>query len=132
MKKYKTIFCDIDGTIFKYRPFESYEVHEAQLTPGTAARLTQWKAEGHMIVLTTARPESLREYTHAELKKHAIPWDQLVMGIERGPRYLINDESPSRAGPRATAISLKRDEGLWDVCLESTVKKEEDEDEEEK
>jgi len=34
------------------------------------------------------------------------------MGIERGPRYLINDLSPKEPGDRAIAINLERDKGI--------------------
>jgi hypothetical protein len=34
------------------------------------------------------------------------------MGIERGPRYLINDMDPNNPGERAIAINLKRDGGI--------------------
>lgn len=117
MKKFKTVFCDIDGTIFEYRQFNDYSAVPAKLTPGTLIRLQEWTDQGHMIILTTARPESLREHTEEELRQHEVPWDKLVMGIERGPRYLINDESPSDPRPRANGICLQRDQGLWDVSL---------------
>ena len=118
MKKFKTIFCDIDGTIFKYRQFNDYASEPAVLTPGACVRMQGWKAQGHMIVLTTARPESLRDHTVQELRVNGVPWDRLIMGIERGPRYLINDNSPSDSRPRANGICLERDEGLWDVLLD--------------
>ena len=65
-----------------------------------------------MIILTTARPEELRRHTELELVMNDIPFDRLIMGIERGPRYLINDLSPNEPGDRAIAINLKRDEGI--------------------
>ena len=65
-----------------------------------------------MIVLTTARPEELREHTIMELTKNGIPLHQLVMGIERGPRYLINDMDPNKPGKRAICYNLKRDGGI--------------------
>ena len=34
------------------------------------------------------------------------------MGIERGPRYLINDMDPNKPGERAISINLKRDKGI--------------------
>jgi len=34
------------------------------------------------------------------------------MGIERGPRYLINDMDPNNPGERAIAINLIRDKGI--------------------
>ena len=41
-----------------------------------------------------------------------IPFHRLIMGIERGPRYLINDMSPKEPGDRAIAINLERDKGI--------------------
>ena len=74
---------------------------------------------GHTIVLTTARPEHLREFTVTELLDFGIPWHQLVMGIARGPRHLVNDMSPSSPGPRAIPWNLERDEGLAGVVVVS-------------
>ena len=65
-----------------------------------------------MIILTTARPEDMREHTIMELQKNNVPYDRLIMGIERGPRYLINDLSPNEPGDRAIALNLKRNEGI--------------------
>tara|TARA_B100000212_G_scaffold341984_1_gene326971 strand:+ start:9017 stop:9388 length:372 start_codon:yes stop_codon:yes gene_type:complete len=115
MKKKNTIFCDIDGTIFKYRKFETYKKSEAVPTLNTVKILQRWRDNGHMIVLTTARPENLRKHTLDELKNNNIPFDRLIMEIERGPRFLINDMDPSKPGERAIAINLLRDLGLGSV-----------------
>ena len=72
MNKKNTIFCDIDGTLFKYRKFESYKTSEAEVLEGAVEKLTDWKNKGHMIILTTARPEDLREHTIYELNKNDI------------------------------------------------------------
>jgi len=112
MKKYHTYFFDIDGTIFKYRQFETYESAPAELTPGALEKLLEIKNAGHTIILTTARPEGLRHFTAAELSTAGVPYDQLVMGLARGPRHLVNDMSPSAPGERATGWNLVRDEGL--------------------
>ena len=47
-----------------------------------------------------------------ELKDNNIKYNQLVMGIERGPRYLINDMDPNKPGERAIAINVTRDGGI--------------------
>ena len=112
MDKKNTYFVDIDGTIFIYRKFETYETSEAQVIKSTKQYLQQRHDEGHCIVLTTARPNDLRVHTEYELAVNNIPYDKLIMGIERGPRYLINDLSPKEPGERAIAINLKRDEGI--------------------
>ena len=115
MKKYNTFFFDIDGTIFRYRKFETYGDTPAILTPGAFNKLNEINDAGHMIVLTTARPEGLRALTQRELGAHRIPYDKLVMGIARGPRHLINDMSPDKPGPRAIAWNIERDSGLVQI-----------------
>lgn len=112
MEKYNTIFCDIDGTIFKYRKFENYENEECELLPGVLDKLSKWKQLGHMVILTTARPQDLEELTIKELNKHKIPYDKIIMGIERGIRVLINDKDPEFNNPKAVAINLTRDQGM--------------------
>lgn len=112
MEKKKTFFVDIDGTIFIYRKFETYKTSEAQVIISSKRYLQQVWDEGHMIVLTTARPEDLREHTEYELRKNGIPYHKLIMGIERGPRILINDMDPNKPGRRAFAINVTRDGGI--------------------
>tara|TARA_A100001201_G_C4080239_1_gene198688 strand:- start:859 stop:1617 length:759 start_codon:yes stop_codon:yes gene_type:complete len=110
--KKNTYFCDIDGTIFKYRKFETYTTTEVEPIKSTIDQLNKWYNKGHMVVLTTARPEELREHTIKELELSNVPYDKLIMGIERGPRYIINDMDPNKPGERAIAINLKRDKGI--------------------
>lgn len=114
-EKKSTIFCDIDGTLFKYRKFETYKNSDPELLPDTLEKLSEWKDKGHMIVLTTARPEDLYSHTISELNKHEIPFDKLIMGIERGPRYLINDMDPVKEGERAFGINLTRNDGFRNI-----------------
>lgn len=112
MQKFNTYFCDIDGTILKYRQFETYETSKAEPIESTIDYLDKAANEGHMIILTTARPEYLRMHTEIELYENEVPYHRLIMGIERGPRYLINDMDPKKPGERAIAINLERDGGI--------------------
>jgi|TARA_R110000782_G_scaffold132649_1_gene224758 hydroxymethylpyrimidine pyrophosphatase-like HAD family hydrolase len=112
MEKKSTIFCDIDGTIFKYRKFETYESSSPEVCPSVKEKLQQWKDEGHMILLTTARPFDMYSHTEKELAVNDIPYDRLIMEIERGPRVLINDMDPNKPGQRAMGVNLIRDEGF--------------------
>ena len=114
-EKKRTVFCDIDGTIFKYRKFETYKEVKAELTPHTLDKMKEWRRLGYMIVLTTARPEEYRNHTVKELLTNDVPWDRLVMGIGRGARYVVNDHDPSQRYKRAVAYSIPRDEGLKNV-----------------
>ena len=112
MEKKNTYFVDIDGTIFVYRKFETYKSSEAVVIKSTKQFLQKVHDEGHMIILTTARPESMRDHTVIELEENGVPYDRLTMQIERGPRYLINDMDPNKPGERAIAINLIRDNGI--------------------
>jgi hypothetical protein len=112
MEKKNTIFCDIDGTIFKYRKFETYTTSEVEPIMSTVLYLKEQSAAGNMIILTTARPEPLFWHTKAELLKHDIPYNKLIMGIERGVRILINDMDPADNIERAVSINLQRDKGI--------------------
>ena len=120
VEKKRTIFCDIDGTIFKYRKFETLKTTKPELTPGALEKLKRWKRDGCMIIFTTARPEEYRNHTVKELLLNDIPWDKLIMGIERGPRYLINDMDPANPSIRAIAYSIERDKGLKRVVVGAT------------
>ena len=80
MEKKETYFVDIDGTIFKYRKFETYQSTKVEIIPSTLEWLNSKSKEGHMIILTTARPEWLREHTISELKENKVPWTRLIMG----------------------------------------------------
>ena len=112
MIKKNTIFCDIDGTIFKYRKFETYKTSQAEPIQSTIQYLQKQKEDGHMIILTTARPEDMFEHTCKELAEHGVPYSRLILGIERGPRFLINDTDPDSPGQRAIGINLERDKGM--------------------
>jgi hypothetical protein len=112
MDKKNTYFCDIDGTIFKYRKFETYTESDVEIIESTKKYLVDMKTKGHMVILTTARPVELLQHTELELQNSGIPYDRLIMGIERGPRYLINDMDPNKPGKRAIAINLERDKGI--------------------
>jgi hypothetical protein len=52
-------------------------------------------------------------FTKQELEKIGVKYHQLVMGIGRGTRYIINDKDPEVPEvDRAVGINLNRNEGL--------------------
>ncbi len=112
VEKKSTIFCDIDGTIFVYRKFDTYEHTKPEIIPSTLKYLQHQYDIGNMIVLTTARPQYLEVHTIKELLEAQVPYHKLIMGIERGTRYLINDRDPEKNEDRAVAINLVRDNGF--------------------
>ena len=116
-EKKNTYFVDIDGTIFKYRKFETYQTTEAKVIIDSKVFLQQVRDQGHMIVLTTARPERMRAHTAKELSTNGVPWHKLVMGIGQGDRHLINDMSPRKNLDRAISHNLSRDEGFEGINI---------------
>lgn len=116
--KNKTIFSDIDGTLVHQVPFELIDPFSSTALPGVVDKMTQWFKEGHHIVLTTARPEELRDLTIQEMDLLGIPFHQLVMGIGRAERILINNKSDKRPEEvRASGIQLEKNEGFENVTI---------------
>lgn len=118
MEKIKTIFCDIDGTLIRQVRFELLNANKVDVLPGVYEKMNKWYNDGHYIVLTTARPEYLREVTIQQMSIADIPYHQLVMGIGRDERYLINNsEKLTPEISRAIGLPVKRDEGLGNIEL---------------
>lgn len=110
---FKTIFSDIDGTLIEQVRFEELNPNVVNVLSGVKDKMDEWYEMGHYIVLTTARPEYLREITVQQMANAGIRYHQLVMGIGREERILINNNNggdPNR--DRALSVAVKRDEGF--------------------
>ena len=64
----------------------------------------------------TGRKESLRKQTERQLSEVGIFYDQLVMGVGGGQRYLINDIKPDGENT-AFSFNLIRNKGISDLEL---------------
>ena len=113
-KRPTTIFCDIDGTLVIHsKPTESQlPTHKLNLLEGTIEKILEWDKLGYNIILTTGRKESLRKVTEQQLAEVGIIYDQLIMGIGGGKRYIINDKKPYGTENYAFAINLERNKGI--------------------
>lgn len=117
-KRPKTIFIDIDGTIFLHEGDRSQcALGERPILPGVKEKFLEWDAKGYNIVLVSGRRESDREVTERQLAYHGLFYDHLILGIGGGIRVLINDLKPNSDVSTARAISLKRNRGLEDVII---------------
>jgi uncharacterized HAD superfamily protein len=114
-----TIFCDIDGTLVVHsKPTNAATpTHKLTLLEGTIEKLLEWDKLGHRIILTTGRKESLRRVTELQLEKAGIIYDQLIMGIGGGKRYIINDRKLNTTEDYAIAINLERNKGIKNIKL---------------
>ncbi len=112
----KTIFLDIDGCLFNFidiEPWNIAQLYVMETTKDAAEVLFTWHSKGYHIVLTTARPESLREITITQLNYAKIVFDKLIMGLAPGIRYLINDLDPACPDElRAVAVNMTRNSQL--------------------
>ena len=115
-KRPATIFCDIDGTLVIHQKPTSQFYNKLELLDGTLEKILEWDRLGYTIILTTGRKESLRKITEYQLNKSGIIYDQLIMGIGGGKRYLINDNKPDGA-KSAFHFCLKRNEGIKDINI---------------
>lgn len=107
-----TIFLDIDGTLIEHKgSLTALMFGDPVLLEGVLKKINEWEARGFNIILTTGRKESQRALTEAQLEKLGIFYDQLIMGIGGGPRYLVNDKKPD-GKYTAFAFNLNRNEGL--------------------
>lgn len=112
----KTIFCDIDGTILAHAGTLSKIGENQEVLPGVVDKFDEWQRKSYRLIITTARPESMRELTEIQLENAGIAYHQLVMDLPTGPRYVIND-SYNNGDIRAFGIPVIRDEGLTNVNI---------------
>ena len=112
-----TVFSDIDGTIWKHESDIRHSMKGTQrLLPGVFENFLKWHRQGFKIILTTGRPEFLREATETQLRELGIFYNQLVMDCGPGPRVLINDMDSkvedTKFMAKAQAVNLIRDNGM--------------------
>jgi len=119
-QNYKTIFSDIDGTLIEQARFEDLDPNVANVLPGVKEKMDEWYEAGHHIVLTTARPWNLELVTKQQMQNAGIRYHQLLMGIGREERILINNNSKGEPNaPRAMAVAVGRDAGFTNSNWES-------------
>lgn len=112
MIKNSTFFVDIDGTIIKYRQFDKLLEIKAEPIQDVIDNLNQEYDKGSHIVITSARPKEYLEFTKKELKNINLKYHQIILGIGRGTRFVINDIDPNnKTVNRAVGINVIRDEG---------------------
>ena len=110
--QYKCLFVDIDGTLItnSSHHFPPY-VGSGDPIEDNINLLADLHEEGKAkIVLTTSRPEKLRQLTLQELQVKGIPYDELVMGLPHCQRIIINDFARSNPYPSCSAINIPRNQ----------------------
>jgi hypothetical protein len=59
----------------------------------------------------------MRKETEKQLSEVGIIYDQLIMGIKGGKRYLINDKKSYSNDDYAIAINLERNKGIKNLKI---------------
>ena len=113
--KPKTLFIDLDGTIFKHCHRYSDLNNEPELLPGVLDKFNQWDSQGNKIILCSARKESARKMTESWLQHCGVPYDQLILGLTTGTRIIINDFLTKDSKERAKAINVITNRGIKDI-----------------
>ena len=110
--QYKCLFVDIDGTLVTNSSihFPPY-VGSGDPLEDNIELLDDLHQQGKVkIILTTSRPERLRQLTLMELQTKGIPYDELIMGLPHCQRVVINDFARSNPYPSCSAINIPRNE----------------------
>lgn len=114
----KTIFIDIDGTLIHHYGLPGQQtLKPTKILPGAKEKLAEWESKGYKFILITGRKESERRLTEKQLADAGIQYDQLIMGINRGDRVIINDMKPNSNEPTAVAVNVVRNKGIINVEL---------------
>lgn len=111
-KDFKTIFLDIDGTIF-YNSGEFSNPKWGETDPieeNLEIIKKLYKTGKTQIILTTARKSKYKVITEKQLQKFNVPYDNIIFDLFHAKRFLINDYSSTNPYPTAIALNIKRDE----------------------
>ncbi len=107
---YKTIFCDIDGTLFentnKYNSVNLIKPIQKNIDVINKLK----KEQNIQLILTTARQSLYKKVTEQLLELHNVKYDHLMMNLHHAKRYLINDfNDNTNPYPSAISINTERD-----------------------
>ena len=110
--QYKCLFVDIDGTLItnSSHHFPPYTGSGEPIEDNINLLADLHEQGKARIILTTSRPERLRQLTIQELQTKGIPFDELVMGLPHCQRIVINDFARSNPYPSCSAINIPRNE----------------------
>lgn len=115
-KKHMTIFCDIDGVVFKNQSeyFANNYNTPVETNPDAVSYLLDKQQTGATIIFTTARPSRFSAVTESNLNSCGFTNYRVIYDLPHSPRLLINDVSTTNPWPSANAINVPRDDNnFW-------------------
>lgn len=105
----RTILSDIDGTLLKHQGnIQNIIANQPEVLDGVLDNIQNWQLQDYKIILTTGRPESLRNLTQEQLQQCGITYDELIMDCRRGKRIIINDRKSHTYTNACEAINVQR------------------------
>ena len=117
-RKFGTVFCDVDGVLLKHSNNSNDSPEDNIIIGECIQKLNKLKEENNKIILVTARPIKTKKTFQKLLNTFEIPYDDIVMGLNPGPRYLINDIKPSNPFVKqAIGLNIIRDFGIENLQL---------------
>jgi hypothetical protein len=121
-RNYENIICDVDGVLIQHSPNSNTKPEDNVLIKDCAKKIFDWKNQNKKIILMTSRSKNTKKDFELLLKEKNIYYDELIMGVNPGTRYVINDIKPSHIFTKqAIGINIVRDTGIIDVvCNENS------------
>ena len=120
--KNPTFFVDIDGTLVKYRKFAELENSTLEPLQDVIDTINDYYEKGAHIVITSARPDSYELFTKQELETIGVKYHQIILGLGRGTRVVINDNDPQNPEiSRSLGVNLNRNMGWEGLDLTQVV-----------
>lgn len=111
IKKYATLFIDIDGVIVKNggRYFGVTRTNQTPLERNVSFLKDLYRSGRVHIVLTSSRKEDERSETVLQLAQIGVEYHALLLDLPHCQRILINDYSATNPFPSSIAINIERD-----------------------
>ena len=114
----KTVFCDLDGCVFKHHgDIAEILTNPCELLPGAREAFKRWGHGGYTVIITTGRPESMRSLTERQIRDAGLYYHHLIMDLPRGQRVVINDVKPGRKAKTAACVNIERNKGMENVDI---------------
>lgn len=107
---YKTVFCDIDGTIFEggSEYFEPKWGNSNPILNNIETINNMYNTGKIKIILTTSRKSQFSQITEKQLNIANVKYHSIIYDLPHAQRILINDYAISNPYPTAIAINIFR------------------------
>jgi hypothetical protein len=111
-RKYRTIFCDLDGILSENHNYMSSSDRDwNSITPirNNIMALKEMIDSGFVeLVITTSRSDKFAVIIEEELQALGLRKFRIITGLLHSERILVNDFAPTNPYPTASAINLAR------------------------